>query len=54
MARTSVLDSATTQFFVNTVDNVALDTASLRAAYTVADLSRDADLAVAVAQLRTP
>ncbi len=28
MARTSVLDSATTQFFVNTVDNVALDTAS--------------------------
>ena len=36
------------------IRNVALDTASLRAAYTVADLSRDADLAVAVAQLRTP
>ena len=36
------------------IRNVALDTASLRAAYTVADLGRDADLAVAVAQLRTP
>lgn len=28
MARTSVADSATSQFFINTVDNVALDTAS--------------------------
>ena len=28
MARTSVLDSATSQFFINVVDNVALDTAS--------------------------
>lgn len=36
------------------VRNVALDTPSLRAAYSVADLGRDADLAVMVAQMRTP
>ena len=38
----------------NVVRNVTLSVADLRAAYQVADLSRDADLAVHVARLRGP
>jgi hypothetical protein len=38
----------------NVVRNVTLSVEDLRAAYQVADLSRDADLAVHVARLRGP